>query len=414
MRAKDNLILFLFLLTTLCAKAQDTLTPTGIVNAHWQLPTAGIISEWETNSNALTNSFLLDVRGDQQLRHSSLDNSEKKLKSKNYLVNHIEAGAYYVIPLKKHPNTGIICELQAVSFQNAVFTNTAFEMILQGNAQFANQTKDISKLFYQDLEYQKAALGIRHYFKNKTQCINATLGLIVGDYANQFRVDRGSIFTEQNGEYLDIDLKYERRTSARGARFTNPRGYGAGMNFNYQIYLAKQKATLAFNIRDIGFIKYSAATEHQIIDTAVHYTGVNLGPFSNLESFNSSSLKDSVLKVFNAKYNEESFRFTLPTLFEIRFEKVLNNKSIGYVHVRSYLMYSKPQVKLGYLYSLKSNLQLGAELSAGGFGKMDINLCCRYRASKWVLDASVRSVEGLIAPKISSGLGAFLHLGFYL
>ncbi len=414
MRAKDNLILFLFLLTTLFAKAQDTLAPLKIEYAYWQLPTAGIISEWETNSNVLTNSFLLDVRGDQQLRHSSLDNSEKKLKSKNYLVNHIEAGVYYVMPIKKHHNTGIIYELQAVSFQNAVFTNTAFEMILQGNAQFANQKKDISKLFFQDLEYQKAALGIRHYFKNKTQCINSTLGLIVGDYANQFRVDRGSIFTEQNGEYLDIDLKYERRTSARGARFTNPRGYGAGMNFNYQIYLTKQRATLTFNIRDIGFIKYSSATEHQIIDTAVRYTGVDLGPFSNLESFNSASLKDSVLKVFNSKYNEESFSFTLPTLLELRLEKELKNKSIGYVHVRSYLMNSRPQVKLGYMYALKSNIFLGAELSAGGFGKMDINLSCRYRASKWILDASLKSVEGFIAPKISTGLGAFLHIGFYL
>ena len=414
MRAKDNLILFLFLLTTLFAKAQDTLAPLKLEDLYWQLPTAGIISDWETNSNAITNSFLLDVRGDQQLGHSSLDNSEKSLKSRNYLVNHIEAGAYYVMPIKKHPNTGIIYELQAVSFQNAVFTNTAFEMILQGNAQFANQTKDISELFYQDLEYQKAALGIRHYFKNKTQCINATLGLIVGDYANQFRVDRGSIFTEQNGEYLDIDLKYERRTSARGARFTNPRGYGAGINFNYRVYLAKQRTTLVFNIRDIGFIKYSSATEHQIIDTAIRYTGVDLGPFSNLESFNSASLKDSVLKVFNSKYNEESFRFTLPALLELRLEKELKNKSIGYVHVRSYLMYSRPQVKLGYLYALKSNMFLGAELSAGGFGKMDINLLYRYRASKWILDASLKSVEGFIAPKISTGLGAFLHVGFYL
>lgn len=42
-------------------------------------------------------------------------------------------------------------------------------------------------------------------------------------------------------------------------------------------------------------------------------------------------------------------------------------------------------------------------MRAGGYSKFDLDLLVRYKTSNVLLDASVRSIEGIINPKNSSG-----------
>lgn len=176
-------------------------------------------------------------------------------------------------------------------------------------------------------------------------------------------MSRGSVFTEQNGEYLDIDLAYEKRTSARGARIYRPRGYGASININWTKYLVKQNATFTIDYRNLGFIHYGSKTEYQTVDTTIHYTGVDLGTLSSPSSFNSANLKDSVLKNFNLKNGFESVNFSLPAYLEIRYEKAYKTKSLIQVQIGAYLFNPIPTVKAGYLYRIKNTLFLGADES---------------------------------------------------
>ncbi len=421
MRANVKLSLLFFIAISNYVTAQknsdDSVAyhaPAAVVKSKLNLPMAGCLFDWQTNSTAFTNSFLLDVRRDLVLTRESVDNSAKKLKNTNYFVNYAEGGIYYVFPLKKDSNLGIVIESSAATFQDASFHKNTYNLVLYGNARYRNEKLDFSGLFYRNIEYQKIGVGIRNYFQAKTQCITATIDFILGDYANQFKIERGSIFTEQNGEFLDIDLRYERHTSSLGAGINNPKGYGAALNINWIKLFAKAKTTLCVEIRNMGLVHYGATTGIQTVDTAIHFTGIDLGAFSSVSSFSSAGLKDSILNKFNLESREEAFNFTLPSLLGIRVEHVLSPRSIIQFQTNAYLYNALPMLKVGYLYLLNKNLYLGTGTRIGGYSKFDLDLMARYRNKKMYFEFSLKSIEGLLNPKQGSGLGAFLDWSFYL
>lgn len=168
MRASVKLTLIFFILSSSFASAQqnkaDTFSinaPLGVVNSVLSFPEAGMIADWQVNSTAFTNSFLSDVKSDLIFSRQSVDNSAKKLNKNNYFINQFEGGFYFVSPLKKFSNTSMIYELSLVTFQEANFTKDAYELILYGNANFRNQTKNIGKLYFKDLEYQRIGLAVK-------------------------------------------------------------------------------------------------------------------------------------------------------------------------------------------------------------------------------------------------------------
>lgn len=388
--------------------------PLEVENNRLKLPTVGYFLDWQTNSTVLTNTFLFDGRFDLFISQESVNQSAKKLNNNNYFVHQFTSGVFYEMPLKNKPNMGLLFELSASSFQDASFNKNVFNIVLFGNAHYRNEKIELGKMVYRNIEYQKIGIGVRNYFKARTQCVNLTVDFILGDYANQFKLNRGSVFTEQNGEYLDVDLNYERRTSSLGARVYNPKGVGTALNFSWSKLYTKKNATITVDVKNIGFVHYGPSTGVQTVDTAIHFTGLDLGAFSAISTFNTAGVKDSILKNFNIKSKEEAFNFYLPSFLTLKYEQGLAPKSILQIQANAYLSSALPMLKCGYLYLLKSNFYIGSDIRVGGYSKFDIDFLIRYRTTKIYIDGSINSVEGLISPKYNSGLGAFLHLGMNL
>ncbi len=412
-------LFFIFLAQSLSAQnnpidSSYPMEPAGVVHGKISLPGLGFIYDWETNSSIFTNNFLFDIRRDLQITKESKENSAKKLGYNNYFVNHQEGGIYYLLPLKSIPGLGLLFSASAVSHQDARFNRGAFELILNGNAHYKNQKKDLGKTYYRSIDYQQIGIGIRKYFANKTACLEATASFLIGDYANQFEISRGSVFTEANGEYIDIDLAYDRRFSSSGATLLTPKGYGGALNLSWTKYFTKKNASLLVSLKNLGAVHYSSATAHQSIDTTIHFTGVDAGEVASFSAFNNLNARDTILSKFNIKSRDEAFNFSLPTLFEIKYEDIINKRSLVQLQINAYLYNALPLIKVGYLYQLKNNLYLGGAVRAHGYSQSDIDITGRYRKGKIFAELTVRSIDGLLNPRHSSGLGAFAHLGFYL
>jgi hypothetical protein len=406
-------IIFLFHFTGFAQVDSSKVSPTALKMEFMQ-PDAGIYYDWETNSNGLTNKFLFSVNKDNTISNDIKNSTATKLRAVNHYIAHTSGGGYYVMPLKAHAGLGLVFELEGVSHQDATFSKDAYELMLFGNAHYKNQKKEFGNLFFRNISYQRIGLGLQKYFAHQSQCFTASLNFILGDYFNEVRISRGSLFTEQYGEYLDIDLAYERHFAAIGKSDYSPRGYGSSLNLDWKKLWVEKKALLEVNIKDLGMIHYPARTPHHTIDTTVHFTGVDFGSFSSFSSSGDMNLNDTLVKYFNMKKKDEVYNFMMPLSASIKFEKTLKNSDIAQARLNLYLYNSLPQLTLGYLHQLKPGLLLGADLRIGGYGLMDIDLNARYHHKKMFFEMSVKSIEGLILPKSASGMGLFAHLGYFL
>lgn len=401
-------ILSLFLIITLFAVAQDTTS-----SARLHISDAGFIYDWENNSTAFTNRFLLDLRVKKVISQADKEQSEKRLKNTNYYGSHQSGGIYYVFPLKK--NTGLLFEAEAVSHQDATFKKDAFQLILNGNAPYRNQTKDAGGLFYRNITYQRVGLGLQKYFDNHTQVFQFTANLVLGDYFNQFKLTRGTVFTEQNGEYINLDLAYERHFSAIGAGLFGQKGYGALLHASWYKLMPRQNIILHAELKNLGFTAYPSRTSSQHIDTAIQYTGIDLGSLNSISGFTSVNTQDSLLNKVNLKGGDTKFTFIMPARLELSAVKVVHGRDLLTLKASYYLYNSLPLLGASYCHAVTPNVWLGGGIRVGGYGLVDIDLESNMKLTKrWLLALTVRSVEGWILLNNASGMGAFAQLRYII
>ena len=376
------------------------------------LPNVGFVFNWQTNASAFTNTFMLQaVQGGIDV--NSKDNTLKRLGKHNFFVNQIEATAYDVIPLKSNSSSGIIVEFGAASFMDAAYSSSSLELIMNGNAHYKNSKKEIGTLSYRSISYQKLGVGLRKYSKNKSHCFNATIDFISGNQARDLNVNRGSIFTEENGEFVDVDLAFNYKASPEGSKLISPKGFGAALNLNWMTLFNKNKGTLSISISNIGVVNYKYTNSIRL-DTSVHFTGFNLGTLNSQSVLHGFNLQDSISKNFHLDSFTSVYNFTLPTLLEFNFERVLNTNDIIQLQGTAYLYNALPMAKFAYLHKIKKQWYFGADTRVGGYGKVDFDILSRYKFKKLFIDATLRSIEGIILPQHSSGLGLLFHVGLFL
>jgi hypothetical protein len=424
MREKNKLlslvVLFCFSLSALSqadtGMASQKLNPQtdGTSEPMLQYPSLGLIYDWESNSTAFNNASLLSLITSNTISNDVKNSNGKNLRGKNYYVDHAEGMGYYVLPLKKYHDLGILFELGYVTHIDASFTKDAYELVMYGNAHYKNQTKNFGDMFVRNLSYQRLGIGIDKYFSKHTQHFRGSVNLIKGDYFNEFKINRGSLFTEENGEYLDIDLQYDRHFAAVGRSAYAARGYGAGFYGEWQKLFVKQGSLISIQVKDLGFIHYPDSTPHQSIDTAIHFTGLNFGSFQSYSNSADVNVSDSLQHYFNLKKGSQKYNLMLPLNIRLMYQKFGKKNDILKVQFNWYRYNASPQIILGYMYPLKTNLLMGADLRFGGYGMFDLDYRITYHKKKLFFDASLKSLEGLVFIKKASGFGVFLHLGYFL
>jgi hypothetical protein len=375
---------------------------------------AGLMYDWESNSTAFNNASLLSLIRSNKITNEAKNSNDKNLRGKNYYVDHSEGLVYYVLPVKKRKDLGILFELGIVSQIDASFTKDAYDLVMYGNAHYKNETKNFGNMLVRNIAYQRLGIGIDKYSSDYSHHFRVSLNLIKGDYFNEFRISRGSVYTEENGEYLDIDLKYERHFASLEHLAFGARGYGAGLYGEWNKLMIKQQSRISFQVRDLGFISYPGSTPHHSIDTAIHFTGVSFGSFKSYSSSADINVSDSMEHYFNMKKNNERYNFMLPLSLRLKYEKFGRHYDVIKVQFNWFLYNASPQVILGYAYPVKKALMLGGDLRLGGYGTFDFDVNLKYSYKKILLEAAVKSLEGLVLVKSASGLGAFVHLGYYL
>ncbi len=385
----------------------------------------------DINSTTITNEFVNSFLNNKPIDDPLKNRIEKELTDSN---NRIGGEMSYYINFTHFPDTlfkaanlGYYVGFKYEMIGNANFSGDLFNLIFNGNREFAGKTADISNSGLNYLRYKQLNFGlIKKYYKNEfKQTISFGIGLNTGLEHLRISVDKGELFTAETGEYIDLNTKYSvYRSDSTTRKKTGTYGMNISISadFSYTIETPK-KNIFQFSIDDIGYIKWRDSSWCFTKDTSMHFEGWEIDDILDINGslFNGSSVDSIINKHF---YDTKSYTYYSMLPVKINLSYFLNADSyykflFGIKHIL-YANY-RPMIYIkGFLYPGKNNM-LSANINYGGYGcfnikqKHQINLGIEIGHSfnnGFIFIFGSNFINGFVYPRTTMGQGFYVMIQY--
>ncbi len=276
----------------------------------------------------------------------------------------------------------------------------ALQLALNGNAPYAGELLELAPTKYQSQSF--LSIGFNLIEKRKHLSWSYGFAALFGTDFQDLNLERGSVFTEQNGSYLDLSAQYRYRNSDT----LNPiKGMGLGLGGSLQ-YSIHDQLSLGIELSDFGFIFWNNASYTINADTSFRY----LGEFvPNLLDFEGSLFEDTQQGLDDALLTKEGGSFVALTPFNLKANATYLHKDLGklkssqvlveYVYTAGFT----PLFRLSSTWAFK-RWSLTPDLSYGGFTSMGAGLSTAYETRFWKAKLQLFNAQGFIASS-SKALG---------
>ncbi len=195
------------------------------------------------------------------------------------------------------------------------FTRDAFNTVFYGNAMYAGDSAFFTGTGLLNIRFRQLKFTWLKRFgsADSSWTLSLSASLLQGINANHLTTGISSLFTEQNGEYLDLDSRFlysQSNTTDKTLLAFNGTGASADLVLSFPM---GAKGNFKFIINDAGFIQWNNKSLHYLQDSSIHFEGIEI---NNLFSFKDTSFlnidKDSVLSLMGVKTRERQFTTHLP------------------------------------------------------------------------------------------------------
>lgn len=374
----------------------------------------GIEADYRINSNAITsaftNAYVFGNFIDKDLKDGSLD----KMKDANRLGSAFNGGLYYrhrtenFLGLK---NSSYFFSLKERTFFNTDFPKDLFHLYFYGNKPLAGQTADISDFNYRSIQYEQLQFGIMKEVQKENLSFGYSIALSVlnGQRFLEIKTSRGSLYTQQDAEFIDLNLQLEARESdSTNSSFgaTNGIGTSADLEFHFSV---EDNFTIRFSAKDIGFIAWNNKSTSFQVDTNYHFEGVVVNNLLDSIYLDLKS-EDDFKNGFIENKKSESFSTSLPIYFNLNFEKTLVPDKWIVTLGTDYFLNSDylPLVYLKGNYYFNNKTHAGISFQYGGYGGFHTGLYFDKDLGKgYIVSLGSAYIDGYIIPSSSTGQGAY-------
>jgi len=372
-------------------------------------------------SSVMNNEFLNKFIWGGKIEREHKDNAYQKLSSNNRLGGDLNYSLNVDIPLDTFlGKTSITFRvgLEITEHMDGEFTSDLFKFTFDGNKQFAGESIGIGGTNYNYFKYQQLNLGfINHkYFDKNLAKEGVVFSLIMAEEHEAITITEGSIFTEELGKEIDVDLNYLYNTSDTGNTGIGAyNGFGVSTDLFTEFYL-KNGDKVYLGIENLGFIYWNNNSLEVAADSVFHFEGVVIDNIFELnDTLLSDISKDSIINGVSSTNEKGDYSIALPTAVNINYTKVLNEKwkiNIGIYH--KILSNYFPLISSNYYYYFNKKFVAKAHLSYGGYGKLNTGLALAKSVSKYFnVFIGTNNLEAFIAPSSSYSSSGFVGIKAY-
>jgi len=406
MRINKVLSLVLLIATASDQMAQDSTATTARIE---------LSGNYAINSNAITASFYEHFYNGGFIDNGLKDQVSNRLSTSNSFGVEAESKVLYFSepvngPWSVYAGLGYNVEL------GTQFTRDLFNVVFYGNATYANKTADLSGTQVKYMESQSLHFGLSRALKTDSltskKSIRFGFNVVKGQNWYDIKVDKGSLFTEQNGAFLDIVLKgnsyHSDNTRSDLAAFN---GVGLGLNFAYKVE-KKNGIQYSVELSNLGLMQWGAHSVRSSVDTSFHFEGLAI---KNIFTISDSTFNNISVAGASDNLKSETKSQTMVLPFTIRGKCLypLNAKNyltaeLNYKYWANYI----PKLMLSYGYRLSTLWSVELSGGYGGYGQMHAGLAAKYSAAHVQLSAGASDFLGFVAPSSFSNQGAFVMASY--
>ena len=237
-----------------------------------------------SNSNSLSNDFMLTIDKSRFLDDELIDKQLSKLKHPVIAgqIRNIGVGAM-INSLKKNGKQYIYFGIEHWRFLDTYLNEDLVKLILLGNKPFAGQTLTAPDSKYQSIYYNQFKAGMGHIFNNgKTfHHLSWNLSLNIGQNYNFLQVQNSSLYTEPDGDYLDVTaIANTQLSDTVWAEVYEMNGLGISADVEYT-FSKPGNFHFGLTLKNLGFIHWSGNTFSGEIDTSFVFEGFVMDTVAN-------------------------------------------------------------------------------------------------------------------------------------
>jgi len=372
-------------------------------------------------SSVMSNAFLNKFIWGGKIEREDKDDAYKNLSGNNRLGADLNYNFNVEIPLDSifgKKNISFKVGIEVLEHMDAEFSSDLFKFTFDGNKQFAGESIDIGRTNYNYYKYQQINFGfINHkYFENKLAKEGVIFSVIMAQEHKAITVTEGSIFTEELGREIDVDLNYHYNssdTSNNGIGDYN--GFGVSTDLFTEFFI-KNGDKIYLGIEDLGFIYWNSNSMEVTADSSFHFEGVVVDNLFDLnDSLVSGISKDSIISGVSTSSETRDYSISLPTAININYTKILNEKwkiNVGIYH--KILSNYFPLISTNYYYYFNKKFVAKAHISYGGYGKLNTGLALAKSFSRYFdIFIGTNNIEAFIVPNSSYSNSGFIGLKGY-
>ena len=370
------------------------------------------------SSNALNLSFSVAALTNEFIDTDLKNSVSEDLSAMNVFEYNTEAEIYYRFVAERFITASpalLSFTLRAGSIQQSHFTQDLFNLAFYGNAGFAGTTADISATKGLLYDYRQLRFGAQQKFSGKSGTWEVGLGasVLLAKNGSAIKVNEGTIFTEENGEFIDAVYDFEYMQSDTGNKGTlQVDGFGAAADLLLVYEPAQGKSRWTFHANDLGLIFWNKRTNLYKSDSSIHFEGIEVSDFNNdgdafLFEFNI----DTLLKRTGTRSEANAQSTALPARFALTYSRILTERWLagGGVAYRP----SIDRIPLFYVqpvYAFAQWFNGGVLLSYGGTAGFQFGVMGRFTLnSRYRIQVGSGNVLGVFLPGESTSTSLFLQ-----
>ncbi|MBL4667654.1 MAG: hypothetical protein JKY30_00105 [Flavobacteriales bacterium] len=372
-------------------------------------------------SSVMNNEFLNKFIFGGKIEREHKDKAYQKLSNNNRLGGDLNYKFITEIPLDTFlgkTSLSFQVGLEIIEHMDGEFSSDLFRFVFDGNKQFAGKSINLGGTNFNYFSYQQLNLGIINYrtIDEKLAKEGVIVSIIMAKEHKAITVPTGSIFTEELGKEIDVDLNYLYNSSD-----TNNTGIGAynGVGVSTDLFtefFLKNGDKIHLGVEDLGFIYWNSNSLELAADSIFHFEGVEVDNIFDLnDSLLSTISKDSLINSITTSDKKRDYSIALPTAININYTKIINEKwkiNIGLYH--KILSNYFPLISTNYYYYFNKKFVVKAHLSYGGYGKLNTGLALAKSVSRYFdIFIGTNNLEAYVVPSTSYSSSGFLGLKAY-
>lgn len=376
----------------------------------------GVYGRYQVATNAISSDLIWQAFQGKSLKRSTRESISNRLTDYNSVGVDLDYGLYACFRPDSN-KLGWYVNVADRTHANAKYARDLFDVAMFGNANFAGETADLSGLKAQFFTYKQYEIGLLKSVSNSSGNWQLGIGisLLTGNRNLNLEFEKAELFTQADGEYIDVDLKGSISTSSLNS-FQYFDANGLGMSATMSVAYSNTRFGLRLDADDLGFIRWSQHLTASELDTSFRFEGAEIDLFGADGPSFSIVNTDSVFAGVSSSTEAAAFNTVVPGRIRLEGFYSFNDKDLRLYAGLQYRFAPRylPYGYVGVSAPLPHGFHVDGRFAYGGFGSWHVGFEVRKLfADVFAIRLGTNNLEGYILPMVGTSQSLYIGLSGY-